>query len=254
MALFVDPRGPYPGLVAECYDEARDARTYAGPWPVVAHPPCGPWGRLRHLYRGGEGPRELAIVAIDQVRRWGGALEHPRYSQLWKFAGLPLPGEPTDVHGGRTIELSQCDWGHPARKMTWVYVVGGTIGPYPASREPTHWISGGRGRAGKKRHTTPVPPGIKVCSAQQRRRTPPAFAVWLLDMAAQVNRSRLAKPLAEAGFVNEINDCVPLSHLSGTGGSAANQGGSGARTPLNPADDGSGRSATLAAPGDGGCS
>lgn len=30
-----------------------------------------------------------------------------------------------------------------------------------------------------------MPPGIKVCSAQQRRRTPPAFAAWLVDLAAR---------------------------------------------------------------------
>lgn len=53
-ALYVDPRGPYPKLVAEWYDAARDARTYEGPLPVVAHPPCGDelvmfwrWARAR---------------------------------------------------------------------------------------------------------------------------------------------------------------------------------------------------------------
>src|SRR5579871_5625307 len=185
VALYIDPRGPYPKLVEQWYDEARDARTYAGPWPVVAHPPCGPWGRLRHLYRGGEGSRELAMIAVEQVRRWGGALEHPRYSQLWAHVGLPLPGAPADAHGGRTYEISQCDWGHPARKMTWLYVVGAEPERFPLHREPTHWISGGRGRVGKKAKTTPVPPGIKVCSSQQRRRTPVAFAEWLLDLAAR---------------------------------------------------------------------
>jgi hypothetical protein len=35
-----------------------------------------------------------------------------------------------------------------------------------------------------------VPPGIKVCSAQQRRRTPVAFAQWLLDVAGSVRRAR----------------------------------------------------------------
>ena len=40
-ALYVEPDGPYSNLDGvEVWDEARDARTYAGPHPVVAHPPC----------------------------------------------------------------------------------------------------------------------------------------------------------------------------------------------------------------------
>ena len=34
--LYVDPRGPYPKLVADWWDAERDARNYAGPNPVVA--------------------------------------------------------------------------------------------------------------------------------------------------------------------------------------------------------------------------
>src|SRR5258708_3804871 len=46
-ALYVDPNGVYASLPGvEVWDEARDARLYAGPWPVVAHPPCARWCRL----------------------------------------------------------------------------------------------------------------------------------------------------------------------------------------------------------------
>ncbi len=48
-ALFVETGGAYfsvPGV--DPWDEARDARTYAGPHPVVAHPPCERWGRYWH--------------------------------------------------------------------------------------------------------------------------------------------------------------------------------------------------------------
>lgn len=160
------------------------AALYAGPHPIVAHPPCGPWGRLRHLSKHDD--PELALRAVDQVRVYGGVLEHPRFSRLFPYLSLPAPGAAPDAFGGRTIEVSQCDWGHPARKRTWLYSVGVTLplpSDYPSSREPTHWISGGRGRVGKKANTTPVPPGIKVCSAQQRRRTSPAFAEWLVAIA-----------------------------------------------------------------------
>lgn len=191
--LFVDPRGPYPSLVRDWYDETRDARSYAGPNPIVAHPPCGPWGRLRHLSKHDDpthGP-----FAVELVRRWGGVLEHPQHSQLFRHCGMPHPGELPDAHGGVTFEVAQCDWGHPARKRTWLYVVGArVVPPNPPKREPTHWISGGRGREGKKKKTTPVPPGIKVCSAEQRRRTPVDFAKFLITIARSATQPRSEEP------------------------------------------------------------
>src|SRR5277367_3011192 len=54
-ALFVEPGGPYFAMPdVDPWGVDRDARTYAGPGPIVAHPPCGPWGALKHLYRGNE--------------------------------------------------------------------------------------------------------------------------------------------------------------------------------------------------------
>ena len=38
-ALYVEPKGCYVGVAGvDAWDEARDARRYAGPYPVVAHP------------------------------------------------------------------------------------------------------------------------------------------------------------------------------------------------------------------------
>lgn len=75
-ALYIDPKGPYPAIAGvDCWDATRDARKYDGPYPVVAHPPCGPWGKLRHLSRNDD--PSLALRAVEQVRRWGGVLEHP---------------------------------------------------------------------------------------------------------------------------------------------------------------------------------
>jgi hypothetical protein len=185
VVLYADPRGPYPGLVRDWYGEERNAMTYRGSLPVVAHPPCGPWGPRRPGHNHAE---EIALAphAVAIVQRCGGVLEHPAGSTLFEACGLPRPGDPFDSFFGRTIEVSQCDWGHPARKRTWLYIVG-RVGPHfelppmPAAREPTHWASGGRTRS--SRRGSPVPPGIKVCSAQQRRRTPPAFAAWLIEVA-----------------------------------------------------------------------
>lgn len=183
-ALFVDPRGVYPRLVEEWFDEERDARSYAGTLPVVAHPPCGPWARLRHLSK--RDLPELAPWAVALVRRVGGVLEHPAMSTLWSALDLPRPGDLPDRFGGQTIEVCQVDWGHPARKRTWLYIVGAkSLPPFPPPREPTHWASGSRSTdSTRTKQGQPVPPGIKVCSARQRRRTPEAFALWLLEIAA----------------------------------------------------------------------
>lgn len=189
-ALYIDPRGLYPKLLGRelCWDAERDARTYEGPWPIVAHPACGPWGRLRHLYQGSEGGPELGVIGVRQVQKWGGVLEHPADSRLWEACELPRPGAPPDVHGGWTIAVNQCDFGHVARKPTWLYLV--RVDPEiaawrPPRREPTHWIGGSRNSTGQRGK---VPPGIKCASAEQRRRTPELFAAWLLDLAASVQR------------------------------------------------------------------
>lgn len=199
-ALYVERGGPYFDMPdVEPWDIDRDARKYNGPHPVVAHPPCGPWGRLRHLYRGNE--HDCAPAAVASVREWGGVLEHPAWSRLWPLCGLPEPGGFADEHGGITIAVDQCAYGHVARKNTWLYVVGVPLSVFAAGIRtggtPTHWISGGRGRQGKKSRTTPVPPGIKVASALQRRRTPPAFAAWLVELARSVRRDQAQ--IAEAG-------------------------------------------------------
>jgi hypothetical protein len=84
----------------DVYDIDRDARNYNGNFPVVAHPPCRAWGRLKGFAKPRPDEKQLAFFAIDQVRRNGGILEHPAYSSLWAAAGLPRPGAGKDDWGG----------------------------------------------------------------------------------------------------------------------------------------------------------
>lgn len=187
-ALYVERGGPYFNRAdVDPWDRERDARFYEGPWPIVAHPPCGPWGKLRRMYQGDE--HDCAPAALFQVREWGGVLEHPAHSLLWSSFRLPLPGDFQDKYGGYAIEVNQVDWGHVARKPTWLYFVGVPRAAlaFPPHREPTHWCGGTRDprKAGERGL---VPAGIKICSAQQRRRTPPAFADWLIGLARSVRR------------------------------------------------------------------
>lgn len=142
-ALYVDPRGPYPNLLADCWDETRDARLYAGPNPVVAHPPCQRWGR----YWGG-GPMLVGTpkqkqlgddegcfrAALRDVRTWGGVLEHPEASHAFAAHGLTRPvwrrGWLSASDGiGWVCCVAQGNYGHRARKLTWLYCVGNSKPP-----------------------------------------------------------------------------------------------------------------------------
>jgi hypothetical protein len=185
-ALYIDPRGPYPKLLGleMCWDETRDARLYNGPFPVVAHPPCGPW--TRNAFASKQDP-SCGIKAFEQVRSFGGVLEQPAHSKLFDRCGAPKPDEPPDQFGGLTIEVEQCNWGHVARKRMWLYMVGVRDLPeMPPPREPTHWC--------RKRPGQVMQNGIKMCSKEQRRRTPPAFAELLVALASRVKLGPKSPP------------------------------------------------------------
>lgn len=138
-ALFVHRDGAYYGLPdVDPWDESRDARTYPGPWPVVAHPPCSRWCRLAGLVearwghkRGDDGG--CFASALDSVRRWGGVLEHPAYSDAWSAFLLPAPprhgGWVRGICGGWAAHVEQSRYGHVAKKATWLYAYGCELPP-----------------------------------------------------------------------------------------------------------------------------
>jgi hypothetical protein len=134
-ALFVESGGGYFGLpMVDPWDEPRDARRYAGPTPVVAHPPCQRWGRYwhgaprkPHQHRLGEDGGCFA-AALTAVRNYGGVLEHPKDSHAWRYFGLTPPPSlgdwvKADNFGGWTCCVWQGHYGHFAGKATWLYAV-----------------------------------------------------------------------------------------------------------------------------------
>lgn len=139
-ALYVETDGCYFGLPdVDPWDEARDARRYAGPHPVVAHPPCQRWGKLwagQPLWIKRTGQRKKKgddngcfAAALDVVRRFGGVIEHPWGSHAWPHFGLKVPSRKggwikADEHGGWTCCVEQGGYGHYARKPTMLYAVG----------------------------------------------------------------------------------------------------------------------------------
>lgn len=134
-ALYVETDGCYYGLPGvDPWDINRDARKYDGPWPVVAHPPCNRWGALahvnyikwkrEHLRPGNDGGCFKA--ALEAVRKWGGVLEHPAATQAFRAFAIPRPTRGAwqrTICGGWVTEVAQCQYGHRARKLTWLYAV-----------------------------------------------------------------------------------------------------------------------------------
>jgi hypothetical protein len=108
----------------EAYDMKRDARTFQGGMPVVAHPPCRSWSAYcAHQAKPLEGERELALWCVGQVQTWGGILEQPAHSRLWDAAGLPKPGQ-THRRDYFSMEVWQAWWGYPMKKATWLFFCG----------------------------------------------------------------------------------------------------------------------------------
>jgi hypothetical protein len=192
-ALYVDPDGCYAGLPdVELWDEARDARRYAGPHPVVAHPPCQRWCKMAPVNQARYGQ---AIgddggcfgAALAAVRRWGGVLEHPAYSIAWLAHGLPWPPEAgcwqRDLTGGWCCYVEQRNYGHRARKPTWLYAVGTPLPELKWQKAacPHAWISADRPRSVLNAM------GIGQLGKREARATPPAFRDVLLSMARTVH-------------------------------------------------------------------
>lgn len=199
-ALFVDPKGPYwNDPRCDCWDEKRDARNYRGPLPVVAHPPCGRWSKLAASVEARYPERFPVGVdggcfasALQSVFRWGGVLEHPAESLAWDEYGLPTPkfgrwfGFLRNVQGRERVlrplsyvtEVCQVDYGHKARKRTWLLYVGMAVPPPLrwGNTKATHVVGFSTNRCKR--------PMSDRLGSKASARTPIEFANTLINLAA----------------------------------------------------------------------
>ena len=208
-ALFVANPGCYIGLPdVDPWDKERDARKYAGPWPVVAHPPCERWGR----YWGGgpmlHGTSRQKVLgddggcfasALASVRMWGGVLEHPEASHAFAAHGLTAPAWrkgwiPAGDLLGWVCCVAQGNYGHRARKLTWLYACEpAATCSTPASSAwlpeldwstPKMQIKLEDGYHSREERARLRKTGIcQRLSHRQRAATPVAFRDMLLDLA-----------------------------------------------------------------------
>lgn len=196
-ALFVDEAGCYAGLDdVWVWGPTRDARTYAGPHPVVAHPPCARWGRYwfggpsaRVRRRRGDDDGCFA-AALRAVQVWGGVLEHPEASSAFVAHGLASPPKaggwvPAGLWApGWTCCVEQGHYGHSARKATWLYYVGAKAPPelvWGKARGKARLDQGFHSAAERRVSTSRS--AVALTSKRQREATPPAFRDVLLEIA-----------------------------------------------------------------------
>ncbi len=203
-ALYVDPTGSYAGLDGvELWDEDRDARTYPGPHPIVAHPPCQRWGRFwhgspsrPHQYKLGDDGGCFA-AALASLRRWGGVLEHPADSHAWDYHCIPRPPRAGGwIYAGRgygsptmwTCCVYQGHYGHAAGKPTWLLAAGMPLSALPSLRwgkteqrlHPGVLARHGYARARRMGMTSAIGGKDKT---KIRNATPPEFRDLLLSIA-----------------------------------------------------------------------
>lgn len=161
----------------DVWDADRDALNWPGGGPVIAHPPCRAWGVLKHLAKPKPNERDLALFAIEMVRKWGGVLEHPSGSELWKTMRIPDADLFGDEYGGYTVKIDQYDFGHVANKPTRLYVCGCELRELPIMPPKK------RGKAQKS--ITGQVPGTARCTQREREYTPPELAAWMVDLATR---------------------------------------------------------------------
>tara|TARA_Y100001972_G_scaffold120275_1_gene162579 strand:- start:1383 stop:1865 length:483 start_codon:yes stop_codon:yes gene_type:complete len=105
----------------DIYTIERPAQNYKGTDPVIAHPPCPQWSKLRAFAKFSQVDLDLAAFCVDKVQLNGGILEHPEGSTIFKHFGLyPI------------YSVDQSWWGFRARKRTYLYLNGFKLLPYPA--------------------------------------------------------------------------------------------------------------------------
>jgi len=194
----------------DVWDIDRDARNWPGGAPVIAHPPCRAWGRLRAFAKPRDDEKDLARWAVDRIRQWGGVLEHPESSTLWVDKKLPRPGH-RDQFGGWTLPIHQWWWGHRAQKKTWLYIVG----CQPADIPPMPFKLGKsdcRIRLDKRRadgsHIRKGDADFQpLLGDAEREHTPAEFAVWLCELARICARRPRSEKVAPSPYFQPEDEC-----------------------------------------------
>ena len=137
-------------------------------------------------------------AALASVRRWGGVLEHPEASHAFAHHGLTIPrwreGWERNIWsppGEYTCCVAQGNYGHRARKLTWLLYVGDSRPPELDWSIPKLQIKLEDGFHSREERARLRKTGIcQRLSHRQRAATPVAFRDLLIDLARGSGVSR----------------------------------------------------------------
>ncbi len=118
-------------------------------------------------------------------------MEHPADSNAWAWFGLTAPPRSggwvkADSYGGWTCYVEQGHYGHMARKGTWLYsakcpLINPIWGQLPQRIHPVALAKHGYEKARRIGMMAMIGGKDKT---KIRDATPPAFARWLVELAA----------------------------------------------------------------------
>lgn len=159
------------------YGIDRNAYNFKGSNVVIAHPPCGQWGKLKGLALYNESEKNLAPFCLEKIRSNGGILEHPASSSFIKSIGQYY--NKLDPFGGFLLSVNLSWFGFSAQKKTCLYIVGLTPKEvsFPIALDMT--IN-----------------NVEKMSYLQRAKTPLAMVEWLYN-----NALRIEKKIKAGAFV-----------------------------------------------------
>lgn len=96
----------------DLWDIKRNAYNYNGTNKIIGHPPCQQWSKLKGLAKENKLEKELGLFVWEKVQQYGGIIEHPAGTSLFKYVGA----NPKQI-----IKVNQNWWGFKAKKETLLY-------------------------------------------------------------------------------------------------------------------------------------
>lgn len=111
----------------DLFTKERDGFLFDGDSPLIAHPPCAQWSKIRGLSKPDKKEKDFATFCWDLVNRNGGIFEHPVGSSFFKYV---------NADKRKLYKIDQRHFGFEATKATILYCHNVELMPQPLDFTP----------------------------------------------------------------------------------------------------------------------